>query len=191
MRNETAHTFEASAEHDWGKGIHTLVNGFYYGLHNVIEAIYESDAVQQYMNHGAIRSSGVELEVSATPWGRVQATGSLVLQRARQQEGTLPNSPRRIGQFRFAVPVAGGKLLLSSASQYQSARYTMDGDPVRPVLLTDATTTLPRIHPEFDLQVGVRNLLNWSYQDPVYLAVDRMTGMGRSVFVKLIWHSRE
>jgi hypothetical protein len=25
----------------------------------------------------------------------------------------------------------------------------------------------------------------------VYLAVDRMAGTGRSVFVKLIWHSRE
>jgi len=62
---------------------------------------------------------------------------------------------------------------------------------MRPVLLEDLTITTRGLHPDFDLQFGLRNALNWHYEDPVYVAIDRMRQDGRSLFVKLIWHTRE
>jgi hypothetical protein len=95
-----------------------------------------------------------------------------------------------MGNFRSSLPVLRNKLLLALAGNYLSTRTTVAGTTVRPVALLDLTATTFRLHPEFDLQAGIRNLLNWSYQDPVCLAVDRMQQDGRSIFVKLIWHTR-
>jgi hypothetical protein len=60
---------------------------------------------------------------------------------------------------------------------------------VRPVLLADVTLTLRRLVAGCDLQLGVRNALNWAYQDPVGLSLSTFPGDPRSFYVKLTSHS--
>ena len=89
------------------------------------------------------------------------------------------------------MPILRDKLTLSSSAQYLGSRGTLAGGSVAPVFLADATATTNRLFDQFDLQFGVRNMLDRAYYDPVALAVDRMRGDGRSAFVKLLFRSRE
>jgi outer membrane receptor protein involved in Fe transport len=77
--------------------------------------------------------------------------------------------------------------------QYLSPRGTV-ADAVTPsVWLTDVTLTTRALHPDFDIQFGVRNLFNRAYYDPVGAGAveDMLRQDGRSVFVKLIFRTRE
>jgi outer membrane receptor protein involved in Fe transport len=103
----------------------------------------------------------------------------------------LVNSPRQVGKLRIALPMLRNKLTLSSSAQYLGSRSTLAGNSVSPVFLADATATTNHLLEEFDLQFGIRNLFDRVYYDPVSLVLDRMQGDGRSVYVKLIWRSKE
>jgi len=102
------------------------------------------------------------------------------------QHSVLPNSPARIAKFRAAVPLFRGRIVVSTATQYLSARFTQDGVSVRPVVLMDATLVTSRLMPALDFTAGMRNALNWQYSDPVDV-IDQIPANGRSVFVKLTW----
>jgi outer membrane receptor protein involved in Fe transport len=103
----------------------------------------------------------------------------------------LFNSPRQVGKLRMALPVLGDKLTFSSSAQYVGSRDTLTGESTPAVFLADATATTNRLFDQFDLQIGVRNLFDRAYYDPVELVLDRLRGDGRSAFVKLIWRTKE
>ncbi len=193
LRPETAHTFEISMERKLGRSLAAIVNVYDYRTRGLIQAAYIDAGLQQYRNADDVGSSGIEFELSGKPWGRLEAVASLALQRAVNgvTGARLPNSPRQVGKLRMAWPVLRNKLTLSSSAQYLGSRDTLGGDSVRPVFLADATATTNHLFEQFDLQVGIRNLLDRVYYDPVALVLDRMRGDGRSTFVKLIWRSRE
>jgi outer membrane receptor protein involved in Fe transport len=136
------------------------------------------------------------MELRGRAWDRLETAAALSLQDARwrgPRDGELPNAPRAIAQFRAAVPVFGNKLTLSGAARYLTARENTLGERGRPVLVADATATTNRLHRDFDLQWGVRNLTNRLAPDPVseeHLS-PWMPRPGRSVFVKLLWRLGE
>jgi hypothetical protein len=101
------------------------------------------------------------------------------------------NSPTQIAKGRAALPLAAGRLQLSSAVEYMNSRQTYTGGRMRPVLLGDVTLSTHRLFREFDLQLGIRNVAGWRYSDPAGLALGRVPGQGREVFLKLIWHTIE
>jgi hypothetical protein len=67
-----------------------------------------------------------------------------------------------------------------------SSRRTWSGGFVRPAATVDFTATL-RLTGAADLVFGVRNAFDWRFEDPVYLAVDRMPRGRRAAWVKLAW----
>jgi outer membrane receptor protein involved in Fe transport len=162
-------------------------------MSNLISASTLPGNVQQYVNGAQDHSTGIETELSWKPAHGFEAAASFAFDVANDLgiKDDLPNSPRRIGKLRMSRAFFKNKLTVSAATQYLSQRDTVYDAAVRPVLLEDITFGTQRLHPNFDLRFGVRNLLNWHYEDPVYVAIDQMREDGRSLFIKLIWHTRE
>ncbi len=123
------------------------------------------------------------------PW--LETAASLSLQKAGyvQPDGRLPNSPAALIQVRGSAPVAAGRLTASVAMRYVTARGSPCGFQVPPLLLADVVLTTNRLHRDFDVQFGVRNLTGRRYWDPLSPEhlVQVMPGPGRHAFVKLIW----
>ncbi len=188
LHPETAHTVEASFEHQIARGLAMVVNGFHYRANGVIEAEALDNSVYQYRNGGELRSTGVELELSGRLWDRLETQTSSAFQDAAggQPRTRLANAPFQVTKFRLGMPFRGERLFLATALQYLSARKTEGGDRLGGAWLADFTATA-RVHPRFDLQAGLRNAFGRRYEDPIYLSLDRLRGDGRAVFVKLIW----
>jgi len=193
LRQETAHTFELSAERKVGHDISLLVDLYHYRTSNMISAITLPGNVQQYVNGAQDHSTGIETELSWKSAHGFEAAASFAFDVANDvalHDG-LPNSPQHIGKLRLARAFLRNTLTVSSSTQYLGQRETVYDAVVRQVLLEDITFGTRGLHPNFDLRFGVRNLLNWHYEDPVYVAIDQMRQDGRSFFIKLIWHTRE
>ena len=191
LRPETGESVEASVERKLISGLTLIVNGYDYLLRNIIEANYLADGVSICENTGTARSRGVEFELDGHAGDRLEAGGSYSFQTAVRNSQTPDNLPSHLAKFRAATPLARRRLWLGTSFQYMSARETFSNTRVRPVALADFTLTTERLHPSFDVQVGVRNLAGWRYSDPVALGLDQMPADGRSIFVKLIYHSRQ
>ncbi|HEV2447113.1 MAG TPA: TonB-dependent receptor, partial [Candidatus Sulfopaludibacter sp.] len=187
LEREVAQTFQASMERQAARGWTWTLDAFHYRVSRVIEAVDVGDGVQQYQNAGRLHTTGVEAEVAGKLWRRVEASASGVWQRAGGAGGaTLPNSPRELVKSRVGVPVSGDRLFLSGALQYIAARNAWSGDRLGGALLADFTATW-RVHPRCDVVAGLRNAFDRRYEDPIFLAVDRYRGDGRSAFLKLVW----
>ena len=107
--------------------------------------------------------------------------------------GWLVNAPSCIAKWRAAAPMFQNKLWAAAAMQYLSPRRTVADSGVPSVWLTDLTLTTRKLHPDFDIQFGVRNLLNRVYYDPAGagLPEQMLRENGRSIFLKLILRTRE
>lgn len=193
LRQETAQAFEGSVERKITPSISAIVNGYRYGISNLIKARFlENEGLQQYQNTGSYRSTGAEFEVMArTP--RVLADASIAFQQAREVEANrwLTNSPRYVGKARLAIPLHKDVLHFSTGLQYLSQRATRDGEFTRPVLLNDITVHTNKLTKTFDLTGGVRNVGNYVFDDPIDLVQSRIRQTGRTFFVKLIYRIAE
>ena len=197
LRPETAEAVELSAERKLGKSAYGLIDAYHYSLRSVIEAVWISDSLMQYQNSGAYDSSGIDFELGGhvAPW--LETTASLSLDRAVDagQRDVLPNAPGRIAKVRGAVPIFRDRVYFSTDFQYLSARWTMSRASTRPVALVNATVSTDKLFHGLDFVGGVRNALNWGYNDPIVLpldaSVDQMPANGRTAFVKLIWRQGE
>jgi outer membrane receptor for ferrienterochelin and colicins len=194
LRPERAQTFEADMEHKFGERWSGVLNAYHYNLDNLIEAVTTPGGFLQYQNAERGHTDGVGAELSGKPARWIETTASMALQRPEiANQPWLVNSPNCIAKWRAAAPVFGNKLWAAAAMQYLSPRRTVDGEIVPTVWLTDVTFTTRKLHPDFDFQFGVRNVLNRAYYDPAGadLPEQMLRENGRSVFLKLILRTRE
>jgi outer membrane receptor for ferrienterochelin and colicins len=168
---------------------------FTYRLRGLIQGLADADGLVQFRNTGESSSSGGEIEVGGRPWNWLNVNGNFsVAKLGRTETGWASvNSPSRIASMRFAVPLLGDKVRLGGAFRYWSARRTIAANRLDPVTLVDFTAGTAELHPNYELQFGVRNLFDRIYFDPVgpEHVADRLPQRGRTVFVKLTWRSRE
>jgi len=191
LKPESAEAWEASVERRVARSWTLIVNAFHYRIQNVIEAVTLADGVQQYQNVGRLLSSGAEMELSGKLWHRLETTASTAWQSAQDGHGgggRLPNAPVNISKMRVGLPL--GRLFLSAGANYLSPRRTWSGDALGGFAVVDGTATL-RLRGSFDFQAGIRNAFDKRYEDPIYLATDRLPGDGRSAFLRLVWHPWE
>lgn len=193
LRPETARTYDCSWERKLGRDYALTVAAYHYKLNRMIVATYLENGFEQFQNLAASRSTGAEMEFTAKPGGRFEAGASLAYQKSTMlpDHAELVNSPRWLGKARAAVPLWRDRLTAAASLQYIGPRLVLSGPQVRQVFLADVTLSTHRLHPHYDLAMGVRNLANWRYEDPAGLALDRIPRAGRSFFVKLIWRVRE
>ncbi len=195
LRPEQADTFEVAAEHRFNERLSGLVTAYRYQIRDLIEAVTLDSDLLQYQNVARSRTNGVELEASGKPLRELTITASVAVQRAHDalSHAFLTNSPGTVAKLRGALPIVKNKLLAAAAMQYLSPRRTLAYAEVPSYWLADLTFTTNRFHPDFDVQFGVRNLFNRAYYDPASSGMpeDRLLENGRSIFLKLIWRTRE
>lgn len=191
LKPETANTFEILAEHHFKPGLSGTIHLYDYRIKNLIQAVYADDGASTFENLEGARSQGIELELGGKPRPWMEADGSFAWQKAgpKANSTSFANSPAYLAKFRWAIP-AGRRFTVANSFQWTSSRGTYDGEVVRAVALVDVTLTVRRLPFGCDLQLGVRNALNWSYKDPVALSLDELQGDPRTAYVKLIWNSR-
>lgn len=194
LRPEQANTFEASAERRFTKNLTGVATVYHYQIGDLIEAATNAGGWIQYRNMGSTRANGAEMELSGK-FQKFEAAASVALQRAADPEDYLflPDSPGCVAKIRGAIPLLKNKLRAAAALGYLSAQRTFSYEQVSGYWLTDTTLTTRNLHPDFDLQFGVRNLLNQTYFYPggIGLIDDQIRADGRSVFLKLIWRTKE
>ncbi|HLX46209.1 MAG TPA: TonB-dependent receptor [Bryobacteraceae bacterium] len=189
LKPETANTFELVAQHRFGHGVRGSVNVYDYRLKNLIEAVYEDNGASQVNNVSGSKSRGVEWELGGKPRRWLDTDASFSWQKANPDGSAarFPNSPAYLAKGRWAIP-AGRRVTFANSVQWMSSRLTYAGDVVRPVLLVDVTLTVRPLRAGFEVQAGVRNALNWWYQDPIGLSLDQIRGDPRTAYVKVSWN---
>jgi iron complex outermembrane receptor protein len=195
LHPENANTFEASAERRFTKNLTGLATVYHYQLGDLIEAATNAAGWIQYQNTGSTRANGVEVELTDKFRDGIETAASVALQRATdpQEHSFLPDSPGCVAKIRGAIPLLKNKLRAAAALQYLSAQRTYLNAQVPAFWLTDITLTTRNLHPDFDLQFGMRNLLNvtYFYSGGVGLTEDQIRADGRSFFLKLVWRTKE
>lgn len=194
LRPERADTYEVAAERKLSEHWSGLATVYHYRINDLIEAVTTPAGLLQYQNVERASANGVEAELSGKPARWIETTASVAVQRSGlQSDPVLVNSPRCVAKWRAAAPLFHNKLWASAAMQYLSPRGTV-ADAVAPsVWLTDLTLTTRALHPDFDIQFGVRNLFNRAYSDPAGAGAveDVLRQDGRSIFLKLVFRTRE
>ena len=196
LHHEQIQSIEAAVERKFNKQWSGIATLYHYRLRGLIEAVPVEESAVQYQNVSRYRATGAEFELAAHPGRGLELAGSCALEDLVKQytlESRPPNSPRVLGKARAGLPLDHGRFSLGGAFQYISARRTFADAPGAPVYLTDFTVTSTRLHPAFDLQLGVRNLFDRRDWDPASpdQGLDQLARDGRSVFVKLLWHTRQ
>jgi len=191
---EKIHSFEFVREKELAGKLSAAASVYYYRLSGMIEGALVSEAVLQYRNVRDSWVSGMDVEVKGRAAKWLELGASFSVQEARYRHGSdLPNSPDRLAQLRAAVPLFRDRVSVAMATRYQSARMASNGEEVAGVVLGDLTVNANRLHPQLDLQFGVRNLTGRRYYDPISPEHSMPTVMraGRTVFVRFDWRPWE
>ncbi len=188
---ERMRTLEATWQQKLHARLETEAALYRYRLTDLITETEHPSGGLRFRNQAEARATGLEWEIRARPTDWLESVGSVSWQRARAGAGgqRLVNSPSTLAQWRAAVPVIGERLTVALALRYWSSRLDHTGAAIPGAVVTDLTATTHRLHRDFDLQFGVRNLLNRRYSDPLsaeHPAV-RMPRPGRTFFFSLIW----
>ena len=196
LRAESAHTFEASADRQLAGAWRVISRAYYYRIEHVIEAVAMPGGAMQYQNTGRDRSLGLDFELAGTLWDRLEAAASAAFGDAAggQPLVRLANAPAEISKLRLGSRVGNGawreRLFVAGEISWISARNSWTGCRLGGALLADFTATW-MVNRRFDFSAGVRNAFDRRYEDPIYLAADRIPGDGRSLFVRLVWRAWE
>ena len=188
-------TFEAVFEKQAGKSWELSTNVYRYNLDHLITAVPLSDGLQQFQNAAAVNSTGVELEAAGKlKWG-AKMDASIAIQRSsvwrlwvRTSELAGPSGQAAARNAALRRPPVGQR---RSAIHERAANFA--GDSVPPVYLVNLTLASRRLPGGFDLNFGIRNLLNRRYWDPVGTneGIDVVEQDGRSFFVRVTWGPRQ
>ncbi len=190
---ERARTYEVVLERGFGDRVQLAASAYHYSLRGLIEAWTDEAGFAQFRNASSRSAHGLELEGRANPGGGIEIVSGLAIQPARAGAGArdLPNSPRALASIRGSVPLWGGRVSLSPAARYIGRRVGgfAAGVPARAIV--DLTASTSRLHRQFDVVLGVRNLGGRPHNEPMseeHLGYIYALA-GRTAFVKLIWHA--
>jgi outer membrane cobalamin receptor len=139
-----------------------------YRADRLIDAVIApGDSLSQFQNSGRADGTGIETEVEID-LGKVSARGSYTLQRATDATGgQLSNSPQHLGVFTVSMPVAANLAQAGLEVRAMSARRSPTGDLVRGHAVGNLVLSRRQTGRGVEASLGVFNLLNAMYRDPV------------------------
>ena len=177
-----------------GSRMNVIVSAYRYAIDGLLVGQYTDAGLLQYSNAEAVRASGLEVELNGNPARWLELVASIAIQRAAQgdQGLRLPNSPGQVAKLRAVVPIFRTGLSLASSVQFMSERQTLAGATLKDVVLSDIVVSSNRLTQNLDFQLGVRNLGNVEYRNPLALnsRVDSLSATGRSFFATFTWGTR-
>ena len=195
LNAERTNTFEIVREQKLGSSIDLITSAFRYNIHGLIEGVEVSDLTVEYRNVADATASGLEAELKGTVARHLEFGTSATFHAVQNDSSrkSVPNSPRLLLMARASAPLFRNRLTLSSALRHIDARKTVYGATLPAYMLADLTATTNKLHRQFDLQFGLRNLTNRLYADP--LSTEHLTATvpraGRQFFVRLMWRYGE
>jgi outer membrane receptor for ferrienterochelin and colicins len=196
LQPESIRTHEWVWEGYFGDRVRTAVSAYRYTASQLVDLrTVDPDAPMDrglgYANDGTIDAAGLELESEIRLKRGAQALASYTLQEARSAAPVgkgLTNSPRHLAKARLSVPGARARSFASVEWQYLSARTTLAGTNVAPVLLAHATFEWP-LGRAITLAGQLRNVFDARYADPASdeHLVDAIEQNGRSARIGVRW----
>ncbi len=191
LQAERIDTFEFAREQLLKKRVKLITTAFHYRLGDMIVGVPVSDDTLQYRNASKATATGAEFEVEGHPSEWLETAVSFTMQRTRGINSTahVENSPGRLAQFRASIPLPGKRIFIAGAVRYVGSRLTAYSESAPRATIADLTFTAHRPQSGLQLQMGVRNLLNTAYSDPLSPehATRLMPASGRTLFVRLTW----
>ena len=166
---EILESYEAVWEQELGPILKGVVSVFHYEISDHITAVEVREGVVQHQNLDSARSDGVEGGIDVNWPGLFKGGLSYTYQRAVDEDTDewLPGSPRHIVQARGSIPVYRDKVFTGLTCRYMSERLTRDRISLDPVFLTDFELYLDDIWKKLDVSLGIFNLLDEEFSDPV------------------------
>jgi iron complex outermembrane receptor protein len=194
LKPETTNTFEFDAESRFTRKIRGVASIYRYEVNDLIQQIYTSSGLEQYINADIVRASGASFELDWQLPAGTELRSSLEMQRAVfGNRVVLPNSPGQVGKFQFLIPLFRNRMTLGTGLQALGQRQTYGGETLPWTILPEAVVTTKPMPGGLQFTAGIKNLSNSFYRDPAGLVnlVDSMTGRGRSYYVSLEWRRDE
>ncbi len=195
LEPERARTYELVVEKSFGTRFQTAVSAYRYAVDGLIEGVTDREGYMHFWNTSGRCAHGVEFEGKARAGRDVELAGSLAVQTTHRHpsERALPNSPRALAMLRVSLPPIGGRFHIQPAARFVSRRLGGFARISPGGLTADLTVSSRRLHRNFDLVFGVRDLSNRRLPEPTseeHMGY-RYPPAGRTAFVKLIWNTVE
>lgn len=158
-----------------------------------IEDLVGTDAgstTDQAVNGSTVHATGLELEYQRQWDNRSQLRTSYSLQRARNADGTLDNSPRHMVKLNGALPLGRPALMAGAELQWVSARDAGQGTArADSFFLANLNLSYTPPGAPWEASLGIYNLFDQDYEDPV--TQDNvgwtMPQLGRSIRAKAVY----
>lgn len=170
VRPEEIRTGEFVLEQYVGKNLRFAASAFTYRVNGIItEQVDLDDGFVSFINSGKIRSSGVEFEAEGKLKGGWHGRASYSFQAVKDQltGARLINSPQHAAKLNLTAPLFRDRLFAAFTTQYLGDRDTKTGESAGSYALANMNVTTRNLLKHFDLSVGVYNLFNARYGDPV------------------------
>jgi outer membrane receptor for ferrienterochelin and colicins len=169
LHRESIDTHEVVWEQYASGWLRTSVSAYHYNAQQLITLEPDAEGTYglTYINTGAVKAEGLELEAEVQlKWG-VQSLASYAVQRATDVATglSLTNSPRHLGKLRVSVPGPTTRSFSSVEFQYLSRRATPGGGTVAPQAIASVNFSQP-LGRSLEMFFGARNLFNQQYADP-------------------------
>ena len=170
LEPERVATYEIAWERYFGDQARVSAALYHYDVEDLITQVIDpGDGMLVFQNSGRAAANGVEFEVTALLGDDLRGTLSQALQQARDGSGgaRLPNSPSTITQARLEAPLFDRRLVAAFEVIALGSRDTVTGGDVAGYALTNFVLRAPRIDDGVELTLGVFNLFDVDYSDPV------------------------
>lgn len=188
-RNTSA---EAILEQRLFKNYRLTTGVFSYHIEDLIRQINDpATDMMVFTNAGEMTAKGAEIEFEGVWAAGFRGTIGYTYQEARDDETNeiLVNSPRHIGKLNMIIPLSTDVWSLGTNIQYMSPRKMNDGTETDDVWVVNMNLMAKNISPGLTLSLGVYNLFDQKYKDPVGLEF-RQSGIeqdGSTFMLKMVY----
>jgi iron complex outermembrane receptor protein len=168
LKPEISDTYEATWDHDFGKGLHTETGCYFWRMYDTLGDGVKDDALQT-QNMGKSWAMGLEGEVEKR-WengARVRFSGNFG-RTVDEHDQRLPLSPDVLLSMAGAVPVSfiNKRTFLAVETQMVGPMLSDTGQSTNPTYLTNVVLTSKKVWKGLDVQVGVYNIFSNSALEP-------------------------
>lgn len=189
---EKIKTYETAYEHYFGGSVRASVGGYYYAITNLIVRAAVPGGIATFRNLSEVEGKGLELELHKQWRGGVDGSASYALLRTRDKTAgaALSNSPEQLAKLAVSVPFRNDRVVIGLEGQYTDTRRTLSGSTLGDYFLTNLTVLVRNPSRTMEVSLGVYNLFDTAYRDPVSDDLFPLTSVlrdGRTMRVKLTY----
>jgi len=187
LKPESMQSLDLTWEQRLGPNSRMTTSLYTFKLHNM-EGVNSTSS--QYLNYPEVTSRGLEFEFQQHWGNRASFRAGYTLQQATIASGSLENVPRNMLHGNLAMPIFGSQWLAGLEAQLVGRRLTGDGNWVAGHGIVNANLTYQPSGQKWDVSLGIYNLFDHRYADPVALDTtiagprDSMLQLGRNFRLK-------